>query len=49
MIPPLYAWKSAKWIRGIEFLNADKAGFWEDGGYHMLGNLWREQRFREDG
>ena len=48
MIPPLYAWKSAKWIRGLEFLSTDKAGFWEDGGYHMLGDPWREQRFRWD-
>lgn len=48
MIPQLYAWKSAKWIRGIEFLSADKAGFWEEGGYHMLGDPWREQRFRWD-
>lgn len=49
LIPQLYAWKSAKWIRGIEFLGADKAGFWEDGGYHMLGDPWREQRFRWGG
>ena len=48
LIPQLYAWKSAKWIRGLEFLRADKAGFWEDGGYHMLGDPWREQRFRWD-
>lgn len=48
MIPQLYAWKSAKWIRGLEFLSEDKAGFWEDGGYHMLGDPWREQRFRWD-
>ena len=46
MIPQLYAWKSAKWLRGIEFLSADKAGYWEHGGYHMLGDPWREQRFR---
>jgi DMSO/TMAO reductase YedYZ molybdopterin-dependent catalytic subunit len=46
MIPRLYAWKSAKWIRGIEFLNEDKAGYWENGGYHMLGDPWKEQRFR---
>ena len=48
LIPQLYAWKSAKWIRGLEFLREDKAGFWEDGGYHMLGDPWREQRFRWD-
>jgi DMSO/TMAO reductase YedYZ molybdopterin-dependent catalytic subunit len=48
MIPQLYAWKSAKWIRALEFLHADQAGFWEKGGYHMLGDPWREQRFRWD-
>lgn len=48
MIPQLYAWKSAKWIREIEFLSADQAGFWEEGGYHMLGDPWREQRHRWD-
>ncbi len=48
MIPQLYVWKSAKWLRGIEFLSADKAGYWEHGGYHMLGDPWREQRFRWD-
>ncbi len=48
LIPQLYAWKSAKWLRGIEFLSADKAGYWEHGGYHMLGDPWREQRFRWD-
>ncbi len=46
IVPQLYAWKSAKWIRGIEFVNADRAGYWEEGGYHMLGDPWREQRFR---
>lgn len=46
LVPQLYAWKSAKWIRGIEFVRADRAGYWEDGGYHMLGDPWREQRFR---
>lgn len=48
VIPSLYAWKSAKWVRGIEFIEQDRAGFWERGGYHMLGDPWREQRFRED-
>jgi DMSO/TMAO reductase YedYZ molybdopterin-dependent catalytic subunit len=45
VIPRLYAWKSAKWVRGIEFLAHDKAGFWEQGGYHMVGDPWREQRY----
>lgn len=46
IVSRLYAWKSAKWIRAIEFLREDKAGYWEDGGYHMNGDPWREQRFR---
>lgn len=48
MIPRLYAWKSAKWICGIELISEDRAGFWEQGGYHMLGDPWREQRFGSD-
>jgi DMSO/TMAO reductase YedYZ molybdopterin-dependent catalytic subunit len=48
VIPRLYAWKSAKWVRGIELVETDRAGFWERGGYHMLGDPWQEQRFRED-
>jgi DMSO/TMAO reductase YedYZ molybdopterin-dependent catalytic subunit len=45
IIPRLYAWKSAKWIRTIEFLREDEAGFWEREGYHMNGDPWREERF----
>ncbi len=45
IIPRLYAWKSAKWIRAIEFLSKDEAGFWEREGYHMNGDPWREERF----
>ncbi len=48
IIPRLYAWKSAKWVRGVEFLGYDQAGFWEEGGYHMNGNPWREERYRSD-
>jgi len=48
IIPRLYAWKSAKWVCGIEFLSEDQAGYWENGGYHMNGDPWREQRFRWD-
>jgi DMSO/TMAO reductase YedYZ molybdopterin-dependent catalytic subunit len=48
IVPQLYAWKSAKWVRGIEFLSEDRAGYWENGGYHMNGDPWREQRFRWD-
>jgi DMSO/TMAO reductase YedYZ molybdopterin-dependent catalytic subunit len=46
VVPHLYAWKSVKWVRGIEFLAEDKAGFWERGGYHMRGDPFREERFR---
>ncbi|MGC4046998.1 MAG: molybdopterin-dependent oxidoreductase [Armatimonas sp.] len=46
IIPKLYAWKSAKWVKGIEFRADDAPGFWERGGYHMLGDPWKEQRFR---
>ena len=45
IVPQLYAWKSAKWVAGIEFREADKAGFWEENGYHMRGNPWREERY----
>jgi DMSO/TMAO reductase YedYZ molybdopterin-dependent catalytic subunit len=50
VVPRLYAWKSAKWVRGIELLAADRAGFWESwehGGYHMRGDPWKEERFRD--
>ncbi|MGI9106898.1 MAG: sulfite oxidase-like oxidoreductase [Pyrinomonadaceae bacterium] len=49
IIPQLYAWKSAKWIKGLRFLAEDKAGFWEEGGYHMRGVPWNGrdgERFR---
>jgi DMSO/TMAO reductase YedYZ molybdopterin-dependent catalytic subunit len=46
VIPKLYAWKSAKWVAGVEFLSEDTPGFWERGGYHMLGDPWQEQRYR---
>ncbi|MGL6075808.1 MAG: sulfite oxidase-like oxidoreductase [Fimbriiglobus sp.] len=52
VIPRLYAWKSAKWVRGVEFMTDDRPGFWESwihGGYHMRGDPWVEQRFRDDG
>ncbi len=45
IVPQLYAWKSAKWIRAIEFLDRDRAGFWERNGYHMHGDPWKEERF----
>jgi DMSO/TMAO reductase YedYZ molybdopterin-dependent catalytic subunit len=51
VVPRLYAWKSAKWVRGIELMDRDRPGFWESwehGGYHMRGDPWAEQRFRDD-
>jgi DMSO/TMAO reductase YedYZ molybdopterin-dependent catalytic subunit len=45
VIPHLYFWKSAKWISAIEFLGADKPGFWEVNGYHMRGDPWAEERY----
>ncbi len=45
VIPRLYAWKSAKWIRGIELISEDKPGFWENNGYHNYGDPWQEQRY----
>ncbi|MDE2850309.1 MAG: molybdopterin-dependent oxidoreductase, partial [Acidobacteriota bacterium] len=45
VVPHLYAWKSAKWVSGIELLNADERGFWEENGYHTYGDPWAEQRF----
>ena len=46
--PHLYFWKSAKWLRGLEFMNGDHPGFWEQNGYHMYGDPFREQRFTDD-
>lgn len=46
VIPRLYAWKSAKWVRGVEFMERDRPGYWEQGGYHMRGDPWTEERFR---
>jgi DMSO/TMAO reductase YedYZ molybdopterin-dependent catalytic subunit len=45
IVPRLYAWKSAKWLAGIELLSEDQAGFWERNGYHMHGDPWTEERF----
>ena len=45
LIPHLYAWKSAKWLNGIEFMDGDKPGFWERNGYHMRGDPWEEERY----
>ncbi|MCL6593283.1 MAG: sulfite oxidase-like oxidoreductase [Alicyclobacillus sp.] len=48
VVPHLYFWKSAKWVRGIEFLQHDQPGFWEQYGYHLYADPWLEQRFRDD-
>ncbi|HTS96779.1 MAG TPA: sulfite oxidase-like oxidoreductase [Streptosporangiaceae bacterium] len=48
LVPHLYFWKSAKWVRGLELLDADEPGFWETYGYHMYGDPWREQRYAGD-
>jgi DMSO/TMAO reductase YedYZ molybdopterin-dependent catalytic subunit len=45
IVPRLYAWKSAKWVAGIELLERDQAGFWERNGYHMHGDPWSEERY----
>lgn len=45
VVPHLYFWKSVKWIRGIEFLQEDRPGFWERNGFHNYGEVFREERF----
>ena len=44
LVPHLYLWKSAKWVRGLRLLERDERGFWEQLGYHDRGDPWREQR-----
>ena len=44
LMPHLYLWKSAKWVRGLDLTQHDEPGFWETGGYHNYGDPWREQR-----
>ncbi len=48
LVPHLYFWKSAKWVRGLELLDTDEPGFWETYGYHDYGDPWREQRYAGD-
>lgn len=48
LVPHLYFWKSAKWVRELRFMERDRPGFWEDAGYHMYGDPWREQRYTGD-
>jgi DMSO/TMAO reductase YedYZ molybdopterin-dependent catalytic subunit len=45
VVPSLYAWKSVKWVRAIEYLTADRRGFWEERGYHNVADPWQEQRY----
>ncbi len=45
VVPHIYAWKSAKWINGLEFLDRESLGFWERNGYHRRGDPWQEQRY----
>jgi DMSO/TMAO reductase YedYZ molybdopterin-dependent catalytic subunit len=48
LVPHLYFWKSAKWVRGLQLMADDEPGFWETYGYHMYGDPWREQRYQGD-
>ena len=45
VVPHLYFWKSAKWVRGLVLMDKDRPGFWEQYGYHMRGDPWREERY----
>jgi DMSO/TMAO reductase YedYZ molybdopterin-dependent catalytic subunit len=48
LVPHLYFWKSAKWVRGLALRDEDEPGFWETYGYHLYGDPWREQRYAGD-
>jgi DMSO/TMAO reductase YedYZ molybdopterin-dependent catalytic subunit len=48
LVPHLYFWKSAKWVRSIELRGSDTPGFWERLGYHSYGDPWQEQRYAGD-
>ena len=45
VVPKRYFWKSAKWVRGLEFMAQDRPGFWEQYGYHNNGDPWKEERY----
>ena len=47
VVPKLYFWKSAKWIRELEFMDVNAPGFWEENGYHMRADPFREERFSD--
>lgn len=48
VVPHLYFWKSAKWVRGLRLMESDEAGFWESLGYNMHGDPWKEERYTGD-
>jgi DMSO/TMAO reductase YedYZ molybdopterin-dependent catalytic subunit len=48
LVPHLYFWKSAKWVRGLRLTPTDEPGFWENYGYHNRGDPWLEQRYQGD-
>ena len=48
LVPHLYFWKSAKWLRRLVFMDSNRPGFWESLGYHIYGDPWREQRYSGD-
>ena len=48
IVPHLYLWKSAKWLKAIEVRTGDEPGFWEVRGYHNRGDPWAEQRYSDD-
>ena len=48
LVPHLYFWKSAKWVRGLRLTSTEEPGFWEVNGYHLYGDPWREQRYWGD-
>ena len=48
LVPHLYFWKSAKWVRRLEVVDEDEPGFWESAGYHMRGDPWKEERYSGD-
>ena len=48
VVPHLYFWKSAKWVRGLRLMEQDKRGFWESAGYHHRGDPWKEERYAGD-
>jgi len=48
VVPHLYFWKSAKWVKGLRLMESDRPGFWESLGYHIRGDPWKEERYSGD-